>query len=132
MHHFVTEMCTFLLQNSALWGMGLVHFGICATYLITTDPDRWVPDEEGLWLGSDRVIITNGTTVICGARTTDNYDPNVVVRVTLTLVLLCIIFSEKFTVHLQFLNTDVTKIIETLPLVGPNGPFILRIHSKGA
>ena len=25
MHHFVTEMCTFLLQNGALWDMGLVH-----------------------------------------------------------------------------------------------------------
>ena len=31
MHHFVTEMCTFLLQNGALWDMGLVHCGIFAT-----------------------------------------------------------------------------------------------------
>ena len=51
-HHIVTEMCTFLLQNGALqdicpmhcricemgllqygalWDMGLVHFGICVT-----------------------------------------------------------------------------------------------------
>ena len=28
MHHFVTEMCTFLLQNVALWDMGLLHCGI--------------------------------------------------------------------------------------------------------
>ena len=28
MHHFVTEMCTFLLQNGALWDMGLVYCGI--------------------------------------------------------------------------------------------------------
>ena len=31
MHHFVSEMCTFLLQNGAWWDMGLVHCGICAT-----------------------------------------------------------------------------------------------------
>ena len=31
MHHFVTDMYTFLLQNAALWDMGLVHCGICAT-----------------------------------------------------------------------------------------------------
>ena len=36
MHHFVTEMCTFLLQNGALWDMGLVHCGICATGLFAT------------------------------------------------------------------------------------------------
>ena len=29
MQRFVTEMCTFLLQNGALWDMGLVHCGIC-------------------------------------------------------------------------------------------------------
>ena len=34
MHHSVTEMCTFLLQNGALWDMGLVHHGICVTGLI--------------------------------------------------------------------------------------------------
>ena len=28
MHHFVMEMCTFLLQNGALLDMGLVHCGI--------------------------------------------------------------------------------------------------------
>ena len=33
MHHFVIEMCTFLLQNCALWDMGLEHCGICATGL---------------------------------------------------------------------------------------------------
>ena len=33
-HHFVTEMFTFLLQNGALWDMGLVHFGICTTNLL--------------------------------------------------------------------------------------------------
>ena len=31
--HFLTEMCTFWLQNGALWDMGLVHCGICATGL---------------------------------------------------------------------------------------------------
>ena len=34
MHHLVTEMCTFLLQNGALWGVELVHYGICATSLL--------------------------------------------------------------------------------------------------
>ena len=29
MHHFVTEMSTFLLQSGALWDIGLVHCGIC-------------------------------------------------------------------------------------------------------
>ena len=29
MHNFVTEMCTSLLQNDALWDKGLVHHGIC-------------------------------------------------------------------------------------------------------
>ena len=36
MHHIVTEhapTCTFLLQNGAFWGMGLVHCVICATGL---------------------------------------------------------------------------------------------------
>ena len=33
MHHFVTEMCTFLLHNGALWDMVLVHHGICETCL---------------------------------------------------------------------------------------------------
>ena len=28
-HHFVTDMCTFLLQNGALWDMEQVHSGIC-------------------------------------------------------------------------------------------------------
>ena len=28
------HMCTFLLQNGALWGMGLVHCGNCATGLL--------------------------------------------------------------------------------------------------
>ena len=35
MHHVVTEMwshmCTLLLRNCALWDMGVVHCGICAT-----------------------------------------------------------------------------------------------------
>ena len=35
MHHFVTEMCTFLLQNGALWDMGLVHHEIYATGLLS-------------------------------------------------------------------------------------------------
>ena len=34
MHHFVKEMCTFLLQNGALWDMGLVHYWMCATGLL--------------------------------------------------------------------------------------------------
>ena len=31
---FVTEMCTFLLQNDALWDMGPMHCGVCATGLL--------------------------------------------------------------------------------------------------
>ena len=34
MHHFMTEICTFLLWNGALWDMGLMHSGICATGLL--------------------------------------------------------------------------------------------------
>ena len=34
MHHFVTEMCAFLLQSSALWDTGLVHYGIYTTGLL--------------------------------------------------------------------------------------------------
>ena len=36
-HHFVTNnmhTCTFMLQNYALWDMGLVHCGVCATGLL--------------------------------------------------------------------------------------------------
>ena len=29
MQYFVTEMCTFLLQNVALWDICLMHCGIC-------------------------------------------------------------------------------------------------------
>ena len=35
MHHFVTEMCTFLLQNGALWDVCLMHCGICEIGLLT-------------------------------------------------------------------------------------------------
>ena len=38
MHHFVTEMCTFLLQNGALRDMGLVHCGICEMGLLKENP----------------------------------------------------------------------------------------------
>ena len=34
MHHFVKEMCTFLLQNGALWDICRMYCGICATDLI--------------------------------------------------------------------------------------------------
>ena len=37
MHHFVTEMCTFLLQNDALWDVGLMHCGICVTSLMNEE-----------------------------------------------------------------------------------------------
>ena len=45
MHYFVTEMWTFLLQNGALWDMGLVHCGIYATGLLTPAYcwHGWVP-----------------------------------------------------------------------------------------
>ena len=33
MHQFVTEMCTFLLQNGALWDICPIHCGICETGL---------------------------------------------------------------------------------------------------
>ena len=33
MQYFVTEVCTFLLQNGALWDMKLAHCRICATSL---------------------------------------------------------------------------------------------------
>ena len=34
MQHFVTEMCTFLLQNVALWDMAQMHSGICEMGLL--------------------------------------------------------------------------------------------------
>ena len=34
MHQFITEMCTILLQNHALWVISLVHSGICEKELI--------------------------------------------------------------------------------------------------
>ena len=41
MHHFVTEMCmcTFLLQNGALWDICLMHHGICEMGLIRPSID---------------------------------------------------------------------------------------------
>ena len=32
MHHFVRHMCTYLLQNGALWDICLMHGGICEIY----------------------------------------------------------------------------------------------------
>ena len=34
LHHFVTEMCTFLLQNDALWDICLMHCGVCEMGLL--------------------------------------------------------------------------------------------------
>ena len=34
MHHFAIEICTFLLQNGALWDVGLVHFRSCGMGLL--------------------------------------------------------------------------------------------------
>ena len=42
MHRFVTEMCTYLLQNGALWDMWLVHYGICESDLLQTS-DLFLP-----------------------------------------------------------------------------------------
>ena len=33
-HHFVTEMCTFLLQNGALRDIYVMHCGICSMDLL--------------------------------------------------------------------------------------------------
>ena len=48
MHHFVTEMFTFLLQNGALWDIGLVHCGVCATDLLEKPEIKRVL--SGIWL----------------------------------------------------------------------------------
>ena len=40
-HHFVTEMCTFLLQSGALWDMGLVHCGIYEMDLLWPIVNPW-------------------------------------------------------------------------------------------
>ena len=50
MHHFVTEMCTFLLQNGALLDMEMVHYGICATGLFRARAATNVLDIHVLWL----------------------------------------------------------------------------------
>ena len=42
MHHLITEMCKFLLQNGALWDMGLVNCGICATGLVRFRAMFWI------------------------------------------------------------------------------------------
>ena len=45
MHHFVTEMCTdvhILLQNGALWDMGLVHCGIRVKVSQWCFSDHWL------------------------------------------------------------------------------------------
>ena len=34
-HHFGTEMCTFLFQSGVLWDMEQVHYGICETILLS-------------------------------------------------------------------------------------------------
>ena len=41
MHHFVTEMCTFLLQNVALWDMAQMHSGICEMGLLLWTSSFW-------------------------------------------------------------------------------------------
>ena len=47
MHHFVTEMCTFLLQNGALWDIYPMHYGICEMSLL-----HWSMDSDWycVWL----------------------------------------------------------------------------------
>ena len=40
-HHFVTEMCTFLLQNGTLWDICLMHCGICEMGLLQTMCNTW-------------------------------------------------------------------------------------------
>ena len=42
-----TNMCTFLLQNGALWGMGLVHCGVCETGPFST---LAAPDNNFMWI----------------------------------------------------------------------------------
>ena len=59
MHHFVTEMCTFLLQNGALWDVILVHCGICATSLLQSIPSAVQLQE--IILGMDWLDSTNET-----------------------------------------------------------------------
>ena len=50
MHHFVTDMCTFLLQNGVLLHMGLVHCGICVQAMSHTYPtDSTTTTKLGLW-----------------------------------------------------------------------------------
>ena len=36
MHHFLTEMCIFLLQNGALWDIFVIHCGICEMVLLSS------------------------------------------------------------------------------------------------
>ena len=50
MHRFVTEMCKFLLQNGALWDMGQVHCGICATGLFCCNGYTLVKYSYKLWI----------------------------------------------------------------------------------
>ena len=65
MHHFVTEMCTFLLQNDALWEIyGLVHCGICAIGLMWVTYKPSTGSDYGLAhaLPEQRWLIVNWNT----------------------------------------------------------------------
>ena len=49
MHHFVTEMCTFLLQNGALWDICFILCGICEMSLLTIS-HHWLKPYLGTML----------------------------------------------------------------------------------
>ena len=60
MHHFVTEMCTLLWQNVALWDMWLMHWGICATGLLYQSPVLMT-----IFMLHVNMIISSSTAYIC-------------------------------------------------------------------
>ena len=48
MHHFVTEMCIFLLQNGALWDIHVMHCRIYEMGLLV-NPTTWHSQQHLLW-----------------------------------------------------------------------------------
>ena len=70
MHYFVTEMCTFLLQNDVLWDMGLGHYRICEMGLLEQGS---VPYGETCRLRDEAVSLNDGFNITYCHRMVLNY-----------------------------------------------------------
>ena len=69
-HHFGTEMCTFLFQSGALWDMGQVHCGICEINfndLLLFEAEDTYPAARGVWAGEHSSTILANLMLALGA-----------------------------------------------------------------